>query len=798
MKNKESKQVKTSIMLKIYRLMPLLLLFMIGLIKTTTLSYHQKVFKTVLILISCMILILFVFLSGRKKSELTLLHIFFGIFLFLYFFQYVVTFFSGEISYDREYYIANYIFLLVFSFFTSMFFSEESDFLWAMKLIAVFMVVLFCISTHDFINYVSYPKNITPKLYTTVCENLSANDIAQLDYFYQSNSKNYSLRFSLNKENKTILKDLLKKGKYYTSVNYKSLITFFRPALSFGNTNYFAAYLIGLLPLGIMSFFCLFDRRKSIRENKTAVIYGVMALLGFIPLLFTQTTSAFFGLFVTGVFLVIPTIVCASSFSKKTKIILLSAEAFIFLILPMILWLLLPDLVGTLFPRVIKKLSAPEFAIRDRLNGWTPALQLFVRHPITGAGLGTIYPASFKYMSKYFYIYSDSNSFKHAHNEFIELLGEGGIIALLLFLFLCLFIIVNMIRIYFRKDLSKVIRYSALGIAAGICSILGQQCFDLSLRMSVTMAAFFWLIGAGFFLMQKCPASNGKLLFLWQKKIAVPNFIIAAAALILFLIGWRLAAPLFSAEYNLIKALHSKNQREILLEKAHRAMPQNPYVLNNSFSYHSSMMQMGINQFENALQENDNEKINYIKTFIQNMYQKAYSDISLLSQSIPGYQDIWSKRCSLNIQYLRFLTANYNFSPNDEYLGSMTSLKEEILNDLECSLNQNFLNISNHLLRIYLLSELRASDELSNAIMEYFEAKLLVDYAKKKRLLQENIKISFTNEDVAEAKQVGSDWYFSIPKKIIDETCSSIISGGNVSDELGKLYKIITTQEDNK
>lgn len=798
MKNKESKQVKTSIMLKIYRLMPLLLLFMIGLIKTTTLSYHQKVFKTALILISCMILILFVFLSGRKKSELTLLHIFFGIFLFLYFFQYVVTFFSGEISYDREYYIANYIFLLVFSFFTSMFFCEESDFLWAMKLIAVFMVVLFCISTHDFINYVSYPKNITPKLYRTVCENLSANDIAQLDYFYQSNSKNYSLRFSLNKENKTILKDLLKKGKYYTSVNYKSLITFFRPALSFGNTNYFAAYLIGLLPLGIMSFFCLFDRRKSIRENKTAVIYGVMALLGFIPLLFTQTTSAFFGLFVTGVFLVIPTIVCASSFSKKTKIILLSAEAFIFLILPMILWLLLPDLVGTLFPRVIKKLSAPEFAIRDRLNGWTPALQLFVRHPITGAGLGTIYPASFKYMSKYFYIYSDSNSFKHAHNEFIELLGEGGVIALLLFLFLCLFIIVNMIRIYFRKDLSKVIRYSALGIAAGICSILGQQCFDLSLRMSVTMAAFFWLIGAGFFLMLKCPASNGKLLFLWQKKIAVPNFIIAAAALILVLIGWWLAAPLFSAEYNLIKALRSKNQREMLLEKAHRAMPQNPYVLNNSFSYHSSMMQMGINQFENALQENDNEKINYIKAFIQNMYQKAYSDISLLSQSIPGYQDIWSKRCSLNIQYLRFLTANYNFSPNDEYLGSMTSLKEEILNDLECSLNQNFLNISNHLSRIYLLSELRSSDEVSNAIMEYLEAKLLVDYAKKKRLLQENIKISFMDEDGAEAKQVGNDWYFSIPKKIIDETCSSIISGGNVSDELGKLYKIITTQEDNK
>mgnify|MGYP003531767864 CR=1 FL=1 len=107
---------QTHIATVIYRLMPLLLLFFIGLVKTTTLSYHQKVFKTVLILISCLVLVLFVFLSYKKKSQLSLLHIFFAAFLFLYFFQYIATFFSGEISYDREYYIANYVFLLLFSF----------------------------------------------------------------------------------------------------------------------------------------------------------------------------------------------------------------------------------------------------------------------------------------------------------------------------------------------------------------------------------------------------------------------------------------------------------------------------------------------------------------------------------------------------------------------------------------------------------------------------------------------------------------------------------------------------------
>ena len=782
---------QTHIATVIYRLMPLLLLFFIGLVKTTTLSYHQKVFKTVLILISCLVLVLFVFLSYKKKSQLSLLHIFFAAFLFLYFFQYIATFFSGEICYDREYYIANYVFLLLFSFFTSMFFNEESDFLWVMKAIAILMVVLFCISMHDFIDYVSYPKAINTTLYRTVSANLSVKDSEQLDYFYEATSKNYKLNVPLNKANKSALKILLKKGKYYSTVNYKSLMTYFRPALSFGNTNYFAAYLIGLLPLAIMAFFCMFDRRKSIKENKAAVIYAIMAALGFVPLLFTQTTSAFLGLFITCLILVIPCIICASSISRKTKIILLSAEVFIFLILPLVAWFVLPDLIGTLFPRVIKKLSAPEFAIRDRLNGWTPALQLFLEHPVTGAGLGTVYPASFKYISKYFYIYSNSNSFKHAHNEYVELLGEGGVLALGLFLFLCLFIIVNMIRIYLKKDCSKIMRYAALGIAAGICSILGQQFFDLSLRMSVTMAAFFWLIGAGFFLISKCPFDNLKLQILWQKKISVPNYIIATVALVLILISWRLAYPLFSAEYNLVQGLRSRNQKEVFLEKAHKAMPGNPYVLNNRFSYHSAMMQNGISQYERLLENSEENKLNYIRTFIQNMYQKAYSDIVILSQAIPGYQDVWSKRCSLNIQYLRFITMNYNLSPKDEFIDAMASLKTQILDDLEKSLNQNFLNISNHVSRIYLLAESENLDSISGAVKEYLEAKLLIDYAKKKRLLQEDIKISFTSENEAKVEEIDNQWYFSIPEAFIKNTCTAMIDGANVGKELEKLYSAV-------
>jgi hypothetical protein len=203
------------------------------------------------------------------------------------------------------------------------------------------------------------------------------------------------------------------------------------------------------------------------------------------------------------------------------------------------------------------------------------------------------------------------------------------------------------------------------------------------------------------------------------------------------------------------------------------------------------MMQNGISQYERLLENSEENKLNYIRTFIQNMYQKAYSDIVILSQAIPGYQDIWSKRCSLNIQYLRFITMNYNLSPKDEFIDAMASLKTQILDDLEKSLNQNFLNISNHVSRIYLLAESENLDSISGAVKEYLEAKLLIDYAKKKRLLQEDIKISFTSENESKVEEIDNQWYFSIPEDFIKNTCTAMIDGANVGKELEKLYSAV-------
>ena len=114
------------------------------------------------------------------------------------------------------------------------------------------------------------------------------------------------------------------------------------------------------------------------------------------------------------------------------------------------------------------------------------------------------------------------------------------------------------------------------------------------------------------------------------------------------------------------------------------------------------------------------------------------------------------------------------------------------MNDLESSLNQNFLNISNHVSRIYLLAEIKNSDSINNAIKEYLEAKILVNYAKKKRLLQENVKIFFTEEEKSGSKEVDKEWYFFISESLINETCFNILNSNNIGDELEKLYKAMT------
>ena len=385
---------------------PFILLFLIGLIKTETMTYHQKVFKTLLIIISAFIMIIYYFIDNyeEKKVKLERLTIFFGLFFLIFFIQYIVSYFSGEISYDRNYYLANYASLLIFAFFTYLYFKNENDLKKIFILIPVFLIILSSIAGFEFINYYTYPNRIDNLVMEQqLSKNLSPDEYKNLNQYYRLQSGSYRVNRSLSGSQKSTIHSLLKKSHYYTIVNPTKILSQYRPPLTFGNTNYLAAYLIALLPLAFLSGFALYDRKKKFINNYLSIICFFGAIAGTFPLILTQTTSAFFGIYLSIIFIVFPSIILTSTkLNRLTKIILISLTFLILFILPIILLINAPELFKTLAPRLVTKTKAPLFALYDRLNGWTPAWNLFLKHPITGAGLGTVYAASFQYISKYF------------------------------------------------------------------------------------------------------------------------------------------------------------------------------------------------------------------------------------------------------------------------------------------------------------------------------------------------------------------------------------------------------------
>ncbi len=753
---------------------PFILLFLIGLIKTDTMTYHQKVFKTLLIIISAFIMIIYYFIDNyeEKKVKLERLTMFFGLFFLIFFIQYFVSYFSGEISYDRNYYIANYASLLIFAFFTYLYFKSENDLRKIFILIPVFLILLSSIAAFEFINYYTYPDRIDNiVMEQQLSKNLSENEYRNLNQYYTLQSGWYRVNRSFSDSQKSTVNSLLKKSHYYTIINPTTILSRYRPSLTFGNTNYFAAYLIALLPLAFLSGFALYDRKKRFINNYISIICFLGAIVGAFPLILTQTTSAFFGIYLSIIFIVVPSIILTSTkFNKITKITLIIVSFFLLFILPIILLINAPELFKTLAPRLVTKTKAPLFALYDRLNGWTPAWNLFLKHPITGAGIGTVYAASFQYISKYFYIYSSSNSFKHSHNEFVELLGEGGILSILLFISLLSFLTFKLISIFVSHNNSKVLRYSSLGTITGIIAVLLQQIFDLSLRMSVTMIAFYTMIGLAVFIIKESETNKNHWL---MKQYSINIKLFSVIFILLMITAGLLFKPLFMTENNMMKSFMNYQNREEYLDKAVSYMKENPYAWTIRYEYHSSVVTKLVNEYIKSKESRiENEK----KIIIY--FNKAIADLATIQTIMPDYQDLWSKRVKLISDYNAFLTTKY-VDENDKELEPLIINNFKImLSDLDKSIDINYLNYNNHLLRLSLLNRLNIQNIMSSRIKEVIEASLLLQYAKNNRIIKEKVIIQF-NDSNSSATAQNEGYQFIINNESIELLVTEINKAGD-------------------
>ena len=362
-----------------------------------------------------------------------------------------------------------------------------------------------------------------------------------------------------------------------------------------------------------------------------------------------------------------------------------------------------------------------------------------------GAGIGTIYPASFKYINKYFYIYSDSNSFKHAHNEYVEVLGEAGIFGIILFFVLSGYIIISLLMRVYSKKYNKDYKLICLGTGTGIISMLILQIFCLSLRMSVTMSAYFFLLGLGVFLISY--SKNALLLEQNNLKKNIKNIknnffggyinkiqsnIVLLIIAFFLIIAFILFLPLYRSERNIINFLKAEDYDNAInyLLKAIKAKPDNVYAWTHKYEFDNNTIRMAKSERE-----------------IEIILNEIKKDLDKLESIIPGYQENYSKMARYYTQKYQHYIYKYNETQDTDDFNEIKKAQKEAFNYFNKSLNMNFLRLEDHIYRLIFINILNDEERRIDAIKDYFAAKIYMDFCRAKKVVKERIKINFEEKN---------------------------------------------------
>lgn len=123
-----------------------------------------------------------------------------------------------------------------------------------------------------------------------------------------------------------------------------------------------------------------------------------------------------------------------------------------------------------------------------RFHFWKTSWQIFINHPIIGAGLdafATVFPQ--------FDTWSGADRLEHAHNEYLHILAEAGILGFICLIAFIFFLYKKGLGIARRTE-DKFKRGAAIGALAGCFGILIHSFFDFPLRTYSNSFFFLTLV----------------------------------------------------------------------------------------------------------------------------------------------------------------------------------------------------------------------------------------------------------------------------------------------------------------
>lgn len=248
-------------------------------------------------------------------------------------------------------------------------------------------------------------------------------------------------------------------------IRHRPLIFEDRIYASFGTPNDFSSYLVSVIPFALAGFFKGF-KRKFVRFLSLA-LFGLL----FTCLLLTVSRGGWFSFLGLLLFM---------------SIWLGPLRA---LFLPLILFVIFltafaPALVKE---RLLNFFTFLDFSSIDRKMIWSAAWKMIISKPLIGFGLGTFMFNFHNFVSKDY-----PNTVPYAHNCYLQLASEIGIIGLISFLSILVFFFYDGIKIIKtgKKTFLWLVLLADLSAIIGYCIQMGVD----TLLYSVDLGLLLWLL----------------------------------------------------------------------------------------------------------------------------------------------------------------------------------------------------------------------------------------------------------------------------------------------------------------
>jgi tetratricopeptide (TPR) repeat protein len=295
---------------------------------------------------------------------------------------------------------------------------------------------------------------------------------------------------------------------------------------TFGNPNFFASFLVGLIPVSFASF----AERKKIWK----VIFIVLML---IALYYTYSRGAWLGLFGIAIFWWFVRV-------KKNRI-------------KSIVVLLLCILVFGFFTR------KQWMRHTHRLIIWRDTLVMAVKNPVTGVGLGQYHSEVPSHASNELLKALPQGQFivNYAHNEFLEVLAETGIIGMGLYLWILAVFYISAFRKHRVDNIT-------LGAVSGVTGLLIQSGVSVSIRFAVASVWLFIIMGIALRPDEDPPQL--KFMFDWR---LIPVLVLSAA---MIYSGKKVVEPLVSHKKLVKEVDFFDRSQEYSEESLNKEIGRNP------------------------------------------------------------------------------------------------------------------------------------------------------------------------------------------------------------------------------